>query len=378
MDFGLTEEQELIKEAIREFCHTYLDPIAEDLDENSRFPTEVVAQMGEMGWLGMPVPVEYGGSGLDYITYTMVVEEISRSSGAVGVDIAVHTGCAMVINNFGTEEQKRTYLPAMARGQKIGSFCLTEPGAGSDAASINATAVRDGDSYVINAYKTFVTSGPLAGVFLILAKTDPARGAKGISLFIVPGDNPGLKVGTHFNKIGLRASQTSEIILKDCRVPKSNLVGQEGQGLKIGLNFLDHGRIGIAAQAIGIAQAAMEDAIAYAKQRIQFGKPIASQQAIQLKLATMAVKISAARLLAFQAAYRKDQGLPFTQEAAMAKLYASQIANKTCFEALQIHGGNGLMKGVRVERLIRDVRATEIYEGTSEIMNVVIANSLLA
>lgn len=378
MDYKLTKEQELIKCNIRKFCEKNLEPIAVETDESSRFPAEVFKELAVNGWLGMPIPEEYGGAGLDYLTYIMVMEEIARVSAAACVDISCHTGCALVINNFGNEQQKQLYLPAMAKGEKIGAFCVTEPGAGTDVSAANATAVKVGKNYILNGTKTFITNGPIAGVYLVLAYTDKEQGSKGMSLFIVPKETPGIRVGTHFVKTGLRASQTSEIILKDCCVPEENLVGAEGQGMKIGLIALNHGRIAIAAQSIGIAQAALDESIVYAKERIQFSKPLASQQAIQWMLAEMATDIAAARHLAYHAAFLKDSGKPFAQEASMAKLFASTMANRHVFKAVQIHGGNGYIRGIKVERLSRDVRATEIYEGTTEAQHIIIAGNLLA
>lgn len=378
MDYKLSKEQEIMKDSIRKFCEKWLEPIAVETDANSRFPAEVFKELAAGGWLGMPIPEEYGGAGLDYLTYTMVLEEIARVSAAASLDISCHTGCALVINNFGSEQQKQLYLPAMARGEKIGAFCVTEPGAGTDVKAITSTAQWDGEAYVLNGTKTFITNGPIAGVYLVLAYTDKDQGSKGMSLFIVPEKTPGLRVGAQFEKTGLRASQTSEVILKDCRVPAGNLIGTEGQGMKIGLIALNHGRIAIAAQSIGIAQAALEESIIYAKERIQFGRPLASQPAIQRMLAEMATDIAAARHLAYHAAVQKDNGKPFVQEASMAKLFASTMANRHVFKAVQIHGGTGYIKGIKVERLSRDVRVTEIYEGTTEAQHMIIAGNLLA
>lgn len=378
MQFQLTDEQLIFKEAIREFCESYIEPIAIEIDENSRFPEEVFAGLAELGCMGMPLPSCYGGAGLDYLSYIMVLEEIACSSAAISGDLSVHTGAAIVINNFGTEEQKQKYIPSMNSGEKLGAFCLTEPGAGSDVTSITTTAVLDGDSYVINGAKTLITNGPQGGIYLVLAYTDPTKGSRGTSLFIVPRETPGLKVGTHFAKMGVRASQTSDIIFQNCRVPKENLIGQEGQGIKICLTALDNGRIAVAAQSIGMAQAAMNESIKYSKQRVQFGRPIAEKQAIQFMIAEMATDIAAARLLTYQAASLKDQGSDFIQEASMAKLFASVMCNRHVYKAVQIHGGLGYIKGVKVERLMRDARGTEIYEGTTEVQKIIIAERLLA
>lgn len=377
MDFSLTKEQQLIQKNIRQFCEAKLEPIAVEIDENSRFPKEVFTEMAETGWLSMPIPEQYGGAGIDYLSYIVALEEIARICAATCVDISCHTGSTLVINNFGSEEQKQEFITAMARGEKIGAFCVSEPGAGTDVSSISATAERDGNHFVINAHKTFITNGPIGDIFLILAYTDQTKGNKGMSLFIVPKETPGLKVGTHYAKLGLRASQTSDIILKDCRIPRENLIGEAGQGMKIALNALNHGRIAIAAQSIGIAQAAMEESVTYAKLRVQFKKPLAKQQAIQWMIAAMATDIAAARHLTYHAATLKDQCKAFVQEASMAKLFASQMVNKHVFKAVQIHGGTGYMKGVKVERLMRDARATEIYEGTTEVQHMVIAGNVL-
>lgn len=377
MAFKTTEEQELIKAAMRDFCKEYVDPIAVEIDENSRHPEEVFAKLGEMGWMGLPFPKEYGGSGLDFITYAMVAEELARSCAATCISYCTHILSTLMINNYGNDDQKARFLPAMCQGKKIGAFSLTEPGAGTDVAAMTSTAVLDGDSYVLNGTKTFVTNGPIADICVIVVYTDRSKGNKGMSAFIVPKESPGFKVGAHFMKMGLRASQTSEIILKDCRIPKENLLGEPGQGLYMALTGLDHAHIGVAAQAIGIAQAALDESVNYAKQRIQFGRPIASNQAIQNMIADMATDITAARCLNFYAASLKEQGLPFGKEAAMAKLFASEMANKHASKAVQIHGGYGYIKGMKVERLLRDVKITEIYEGTSEAQRMSIAKSIL-
>ncbi|MDD2619129.1 MAG: acyl-CoA dehydrogenase [Syntrophomonadaceae bacterium] len=378
MDFKLTEEQELIKENMRDFTRKYVDPIAVEIDENSRYPEEVIKKLAEGDWMGMPYPQEYGGAGVDYVTYAIVVEELSRSCAATGFTLSCHTSLASgPIYNYGSEEQKMKYLVPLAKGQKIGAFGVTEPGAGTDVGAATTTAVLDGDAYVLNGTKTFTSNGPVADTFVIFAFTDKSLGGKGMSAFIVSKDNPGLKVGQHFYKMGIRASQTSEIILKDCRVPKEDLLGKEGQGLKIAMDSFDHGRIGIAAQAVGIAQAAMDESISYAKQRIQFGKPISKNQAIQWMIADMATDISAARFLTYHAAYLKDQGKPFSKEAAMAKVFAAEMSNRHASKAVQIHGGYGFCKGFKVERLMRDAKITEIYEGTSEAQRMVIAGNVL-
>ncbi|MDD2586243.1 MAG: acyl-CoA dehydrogenase [Syntrophomonadaceae bacterium] len=379
MDFKLTEEQELIRANMREFCQKYVDPIAVEIDENSRYPAEIIAKLAEMDWMGMPYPQEYGGAGLDYLTYTMVIEELSRSCAATGFTLSCHIGLASgPIYNFGTEEQKQKYLTPLCKGEHIGAFALTEPGAGTDVGAGSTTAVLDGNEYILNGTKTFTSNGPVADTFVVFAVTDKTQRAnKAMSAFIVSKDAPGFKVGEHFYKMGIRASQTSEIILKDCRIPKENLLGKEGQGFKIAMQTLDNGRIGVAAQAVGIAQAALDESIKYSKERIQFGKPISKNQALQWMMADMATDISAAQFLTYNAAYLKDQGAPYTKEAAMAKVFAAEMASRHASKAVQIHGGYGYIKGFKVERLMRDAKITEIYEGTSEAQRMVIAGNIL-
>ncbi len=378
MDFKFTEEQELVRQNMRELAEKYVDPIAAEIDENSRYPAEAIEKLAEGGWMGMPFPTEYGGAGADYVTYAIAVEELSRSCAATGFTMSVHTGLACgPIYNFGNEEQKKKYLTPMAKGQHIGAFALTEPGAGTDVGAATTTAVLDGDEYVLNGTKTFTSNGPVADIFVTFAWTDKSAGRKGMSAFIVPKDTPGLKIGAHFMKMGIRASQTSETIFKDCRIPKENLLGKEGDGMKIAMNCFDHGRIGIAAQAVGITQAALDESISYSKQRIQFGKPISKNQAIQWWIADMYTDLSAARFLTYHAAWLKDQGQPFTKEASMAKVFTAEMAMKHTVKAVQIHGGYGYCKGFKVERLMRDAKITEIYEGTSEAQRMVIAGNLL-
>lgn len=379
MDFKLTEEQELLRKSVREFADQYLEPIASEIDEESRYPAEIVAKLTEMDWMGIPYPEEYGGAGADYLSYIITVEEISRSCASTGIILSAHTSLACYpIYQYGTEEQKRKYLVPLCKGEKLGGFCLTEPGAGTDAGSGSTTATLDGSEYVLNGTKTFITNGPVADTFVVFAKTDKTMGTKGISAFIVPKDSPGLKIGKHENKMGIRASQTSEVIFKDCRIPKENLLGEENKGFRIAMGTLDGGRIGIAAQALGIAQAALDESVKYSKERIQFGKPICSNQAIQWMIADMAKDIQAARFLTYHAAWCKDNGLPYSTEAAMAKLFAAEAASFHTSKAVQIHGGYGYIKGYKVERLMRDAKITEIYEGTSEVQRMVISGSLLS
>jgi butyryl-CoA dehydrogenase len=378
MDFKFTEEQELIRNNVREFCVKNVEPIAAEIDENSRHPAELFEKLSAGGWMGIPIPQEYGGAGADFLTSIIVVEELSRSCASTGFTISTHAGivCTM-IHLFGTEEQKNNYLTPMAEGRHLGAFALTEPGAGTDVMAVTTAAVLDGNDYVINGTKTFTSNGPTAGTYLVFAWTDKSAGRKGMSAFIVPREAPGFRVGEHFKKMGLRSSQTSELIFKDCRVPKNNLLGKEGAGLPMAMAGFDGGRIGIAAQCIGILQAALDESIRYSKERIQFGSPIARNQAIAWMIADMATDLSAARFLAYHAAWLKDQKLPFSKEAAMAKLYASEAAMRHTVKAVQIHGGYGYCKGAKVERLMRDAKITEIYEGTSEAMRMVISGTVL-
>ena len=378
MNFKLTEEQELIRDNMREFARTYVDPVAVEIDENSRYPEEVIKKLAEGGWLGMPFPVEYGGAGVDYLTYAIAVEELSRSCAATGFTMSVHTGLACgPIALYGNEEQKQKYLIPLAKGEHIGAFALTEPGAGTDVGAATSTAVLDGDEYVLNGVKTFTSNGPVANTYVTFAWTDKSDKRNGMSAFIVPRETPGLSVGEHFMKMGIRASQTSEIIFKDCRIPKENLLGKLGDGMKIAMACFDHGRIGIAAQAVGIAQAALDESISYSKQRVQFGKPISKNQAIQWMIADMYTDITAGRFLYYYAASLKDQGLPFSKEASMAKVFCAEMSSKHASKAVQIHGGYGYCKGQKVERLMRDAKITEIYEGTSEAQRMVIAGNVL-
>jgi butyryl-CoA dehydrogenase len=378
MEFDLKEHQQMIKETARDFAEKELRPLAAKLDEEASFPTESVKKLGELGFMGMMVPEEFGGAGLDCVSYSIAVEEISRVCASTGVIMSVNNSLTcQPIMDYGTPEQKKKYLPDLASGKKLGAFSLTEPEAGSDAGNIQTTAVLNGDHYVLNGTKIFVTSGSKADVIVLFASTDKAAKAKGLSAFIIEKGFPGFKIGKKENKMGIRGSDTAELVLEDCRVPKENLLGQTGSGLKIALKTLDGGRIGIAAQAVGIAQACLEASVKYSKERKQFGKCICEFQAIQWMLANMAVSVEAARFLTLQAAYTKDKGLPFAKEAAMAKLFASEAAVDIAINAVQVHGGYGYMKEYDVERYFRDAKITEIYEGTSEVQRMVIAASLL-
>ncbi len=378
MDFKLTEEQELIRKNMREFTAKYVDPIAAEIDENSRHPAELFKKLAEGDWLGMPIPIEYGGAGADYLPHIVAVEELSRSCASTGFTVSIHVGIAsMLILLFGNEEQKKKYLVPLAKGQNLGAFVLTEPGAGTDVMAATTTAILDGNDYVINGTKTFTSNGPTGGTYLVFAWTDKAAGRKGMSAFVIPRETPGMKAGEHFKKMGLRSSQTSEMVFKDCRVPKENLLGKEGAGLVMAMAGFDHGRVGIAAQSVGILQAALDESIRYSKERVQFGAPIARQQAISWMIANMATDLSAARLLTYHAAWLKDQKQPFSKEASMAKLFAAEAAMRHTIKAVQIQGGYGYIKGAKVERLMRDAKITEIYEGTSEAQRMVISGNVL-
>ena len=378
MDFKLTEEQELIRSNMREFAAKHVDPIAVEIDENARHPAEVFQQLAEGNWLGIPIPQEYGGAGADRLTHVIAVEELSRSCASTGFTLSAHVDLACTpILLFGNEQQKKEFLTPLAEGKSLGAFALTEPGAGTDVMAAATTATPDGNDYVINGTKTFTSNGPIAGTYVVFAWTDKEAGRKGMSAFIVPRNSPGLRVGEHFQKMGLRASQTSEMIFKDCRIPKENLLGQAGQGIPIAMTTFDHGRMGIAAQSIGILQAAMDESVKYSKERVQFGTPIARHQAIAWMIADMATDLAAARFLTYYAAWLKDQKQPFSKEASMAKLFASEAAMKHTTKAVQIHGGYGYIKGAKVERLMRDAKITEIYEGTSEAQRMVISGNVL-
>jgi butyryl-CoA dehydrogenase len=378
MDFKLTEEQELIRKNMREFAAKYVDPIAVEIDENSRHPAELFKKLAEGDWLGIPIPMEYDGAGADYLTHIVAVEELSRSCASTGFTVSIHVGIAsMLILLFGNEEQKKKYLVPLAKGQNLGAFVLTEPGAGTDVMAATTTAILDGNDYVINGTKTFTSNGPTGGIYLVFAWTDKAAGRKGMSTFVIPRETPGMKAGEHFKKMGLRSSQTSEMVFKDCRVPKENLLGKEGAGLVMAMAGFDHGRVGIAAQSVGILQAALDESIRYSKERVQFGAPIARQQAISWMIANMATDLSAARLLTYHAAWLKDQKQPFSKEASMAKLFAAEAAMRHTIKAVQIQGGYGYIKGAKVERLMRDAKITEIYEGTSEAQRMVISGNVL-
>jgi butyryl-CoA dehydrogenase len=378
MDFQLTEEHELIRASVQEFCEKHVEPIANQIDQQARFPSELIEKMAEQDWFGIPYPPEYGGAGSDYLSYIIVIEELSRACAATGFTLECHTSLACFpLFKFGTEEQKQKYLVPLCKGEMLGSFALTEPEAGTDTAATATTAVLEGNEWVLNGCKMFISNAPVAGVLIVFAMTDKSEGTKGISAFIVPGNTPGLVIGKHLNKMGIRGSLTAEVFLKDCRIPKENLLGREGQGFEIAAMTLDGGRIGIAAQALGITQAALDESIRYSKERVQFGQTISSFQAVQWMIANMATDIAASRLLTYHAAWCYDQGLPYSKEAAIAKLFASEAASRQTNRAIQVYGGIGYTKGNKVERLFRDAKITEIYEGSSEVMRMVISANLL-
>jgi butyryl-CoA dehydrogenase len=379
VEFGLTEDQALVQRTAREFARNEVLPRAAEIDQNHRHPTELVAGMAELGLLGMAVPEEYGGAGLDTVSYVLAMEEISRACASTGVIMSVNNSlvCDPILK-FGSEAQKREHLVPLAQGRKLGCFALSEPEAGSDAAAQKTVARRDGDGWVLNGVKNWITNGPVADLVVLFAMSAPDQGVKGISAFVIPmKDTPGLRCGPPDHKLGIRGSQSCQIFLEEVRLPGEALLGEAGQGFKVAMSTLDGGRIGIAAQALGIARACLEDSLDYAGQRKTFGKPIAQHQAIQWKLADMATELDAARLLTLRAAGLKDKGGRYSMEASMAKLFASDVANRAAREAVQVFGGNGYVTDYPVERHFRDAKITEIYEGTSEIQRLVIANWLL-
>lgn len=378
MDFRLTEEQTMVRDAVRDFAQNEIVPLAREVDETSRFPAETFRKMGELGFLGLPYPEKYGGAGADTVSYALAVEEISRACGSTGLSYAAHVslGCAPFYL-FGSEAQKQKYLTHLASGKGLGAFGLTEPQAGSDAGATRTTATKDGDSWVLNGAKMWITSGSIADVVVATARTMVNGVDKGISCFIVEKGTRGFTPGKDEPKMGLKGSITSQLFFEDCRVPAENLLGEVGRGFKQMLVILDGGRISIGAMALGLGVAALEAATTYSKERIAFGHPIADYQAIQWKIADSATLLEAARLMILKSAWLKDQRKPFGQEAAMAKLFASEAAEKACFEAIQVYGGAGYSRDYPVERYYRDNRLTEIGEGTSEIMRLVIARNIL-
>lgn len=377
MDFSLNKREELFLQMIREFAENEVKPLAAEVDEQERFPMETVEKMAKIGIMGIPIPVEYGGQGGTNQMYIMAVEELSRVCATTGVIVSAHTSlCMNPILEFGTEEQKQKYLPKLASGEWIGAFGLTEPNAGTDAAMQQTTAVLDGEEWVLNGSKIFITNAGYAHVYVIMAMTDKSKGTKGISAFIVEKDTPGFSIGKKEKKLGIRGSATCELIFENCRIPKANLLGELGKGFKIAMMTLDGGRIGIASQALGIAQGAMDVTVKYTKERKQFGKAIAAFQNTQFQMANLETRVQAARLLVRQAAYKKDMHLPYSVDAAMAKLFAAETAMEVTTECLQFHGGYGYTREYEIERMMRDAKITEIYEGTSEVQRMVIAGKL--
>jgi butyryl-CoA dehydrogenase len=374
MNFKLSEEHEMIRKMVRDFARNEVAPTAAERDEEERFDMDIFHKMAELGLTGIPWPEEYGGIGSDYLAYCIAVEELSRVCASTGVTLSAHTSLAgWPVYKFGTEEQKQKYLRPMAQGEKIGAYGLTEPGSGSDAGGMKTTARLEGDHYVINGSKIFITNGGIADTYIVFALTDSSSRQRGTSAFIVEKDFEGFSVGKKEKKLGIRSSPTTEIVFEECKVPKENLLGKEGEGFKIAMMTLDGGRNGIAAQAVGIAQGALDASIDYAKEREQFGKPIAANQGISFKIADMATSIEASRLLTYQAAWLESEGLPYGKESAMSKLMAGDTAMKVTTEAVQIFGGYGYTKDYPVERYMRDAKITQIYEGTQEIQRLVIS-----
>ena len=378
MDFNLSKEHQMLRTLYREFAENEAKPIAQEVDEEERFPQETVDKMVKNGFMGIPFAKEVGGQGCDTLAYILAVEELSRVCGTTGVILSAHTSLGTdPIRKFGTPEQKEKYLPRLASGELLGAFGLTEPGAGTDASGQQTKAVLEGDHYVLNGTKIFITNGGKADVYIIFAMTDKSKGTKGISAFIVEKDYPGFSIGTKEKKMGIRGSSTYELIFEDCRIPKENLLGAQGKGFGIAMHTLDGGRIGIAAQALGLAEGALQATIDYVKERKQFGRSIAQFQNTQFQLADMATKVEAAKMLVYRAAMAKATQKVYSVEAAMAKLYAAEVAMEVTTKAVQLHGGYGYIREYDVERMMRDAKITEIYEGTSEVQRMVISGSLL-
>ena len=377
MDFHLSKEQEMLRKMYRDFAQNEVKPLAEEVDEQERFPEETVRKMAKLGMMGIYFPKEYGGAGADTLAYAMCVEELAKVCGTTAVIVSAHTSlcCAPIYEN-GTEEQKKKYLPKLCSGEWIGAFGLTEPNAGTDASGQQTTAVLEGDHYVLNGSKIFITNAGYANVFIVFAMTDPKAGNHGISAFIVERDFPGFSIGKHEKKMGIRGSSTCELIMEDCIVPKENLLGKEGKGFKIAMKTLDGGRIGIAAQALGLGEGVVEEAIAYTKERVQFGKRLSQFQNTQFQLADMHTRMQAAQFLVYSAAVKKQNGEPYSMDAAMAKLFAAEAASDVTRRAVQLFGGYGYTREYPVERMMRDAKITEIYEGTSEVQRMVISSHL--
>ena len=378
MDFTLTQEQLLISDMVREFAEKEVKPIAAEIDRDQRYPTETVEQMKALGLFGLSIPEEYGGGGGDTVSYAVACEELARVCASHSAILSVHITGIKSILLFGTEEQKKKYIPDMASGKKIACFCLTEPGAGTDAAAQRSRGVRQGDKFILNGSKVFITNGSVGGTYCLYVMTQPEKKLKGITGFIVDRNTPGFGIGQHEDKMGIRGSVTCEIFYQDMEIPAENMIGAEGEGFKYAMKVLDSGRIGMAAQAVGIAQGALDAAVSYVKERQQFGKPIAANQGIQWMIADMATHIEMARLLTYRAAYLNDQGVRISKEAAMAKLVAATTAMDVTVKAVQLHGGIGYTKSYPVERYMRDAKITEIYEGTNEVMKMIISGSVLS
>ncbi len=378
MEFKLSEEHQMMKKLFREFADNEIAPHAEHIDKTGEFPRENLRKLATEGHMGIPIPEEWGGAGADFLTYMFCLEEISRACATTGVILAVHTSLGIYsILYHGTEEQKNKFVRPLSQGDMLGAFALSEPGAGSDAAALKTRARKEGDHYILNGNKVFITSAGEADVYVVFTTMDPEKRTRGITAFLVEKDSPGLLIGAKEKKMGLNGSATCELIFEDCRVPAENLLGEEGGGFKIAMSLLDGGRIGIAAQGLGIAQAAFDAALQYAKTREQFGRPISDFQAIQFKLADLATELEAARLLVYRAAFHKDKDLPCTREASMAKVFATDLAMKAGIEAVQIYGGYGYSREYPVERYMRDAKVTQIYEGTNQIQRIVIAREYL-
>nr|WP_294682329.1 acyl-CoA dehydrogenase [uncultured Anaerotignum sp.] len=375
MEFGYSKEQVLLREMYKKFAETEIKPLAEELDEEERFPVESIPKLARYGFMGIPFPKEYGGAGGDYLTYAMAVEELGKVCATTAVIVSAHTSlCAGPIYYFGTEEQKQKYLVPLAKGEKIGAFGLTEPSAGTDSSMQQTTAVLDGDEYVLNGTKVFITNAGYADIYVVIAMTDKAKGNKGISAFIVEKGTPGFSIGKKERKMGIRGSATCDLIFENCRIPKENILGKEGQGFKIAMQTLDGGRIGIASQALGIMQGAIDECVKYVMERRQFGKKIGQFQNTQFELADMATKAEAAKLLVYEAAATKDAGKPYSHLSAMCKYFAGSTASDITRRCLQLFGGYGYTRDYPVERMMRDAKITEIYEGTSEVQKMVISS----
>lgn len=378
MNFALTKEQEFVRQMVREFAINEVEPLAAEIDISERFPRETVEKMARYNMMGLPIATKYGGAGGDILSYAIAVEELSKACGTTGVILSAHTSlCMGPLDMFGTEEQKMKYLVPLAKGEKLGAFGLTEPNAGTDASEQQTTAILEGDNYILNGSKIFITNGGEADTYIVAAMTDKSKGTRGISAFIVEKDFEGFSIGKHEDKLGIRASATTELVFTNCIVPKENLLGKEGKGFGIAMKTLDGGRIGIAAQALGIAEGALEAAAKYMKERKQFGKPLSAFQGLQWMMAELDVKVEASKMLVYKAAWNKDNGLPYSVEAARAKLFASETAMEVTTKAVQIFGGYGYTKDYPIERMMRDAKITEIYEGTSQVQKMVIAANLL-